>query len=719
MTTFFVPFWLACAAAELEILESEPPPPPPPPPAEEEASAVSPSLDPEVVALAAVGDWGALAEHPGAGPLGSWALVQLGRADEATAIADGPIPATERAWANGIIAVETGDPTSARELLAAIEEGHPLHRSAQVWLAKAEQASGDLEKARATYERLVAQGDPVDGNAVALKALADITGDPKYTRRLWTAYPYAPETAGISVTDPTWQEVAQRASAMQGSSDWDGILALMEPRVNEAFAVQHASSPDACTFHYVLGRAYYKKAKRPEAIKAFGTAARDCGGETGAKTAYLQGKTHLLRGQHRSAASVWERMAEDFPDHSYADDGLVLGGVALERAGDVAGAQRLWQKAADDIPDGDMVAEGLFHLAWTHYEAGDGATAMQVMAQVGAMSPERDRFHVPGAMYWAGRFALYPDVNDPNAAVEANRETAVTWWTQLVQTQPWSYYAVLAQGRLTELGVPAPVPDHTAATTWTLSRAVLDSDVGPLLEVGLVDAAKDHFDAMDPTTDERGWWTESRAAVGDDLAAHRELRGWLRSNMPASPTPDSAHLLGAAFPDLWLTEVNTATSGYRYESRYFHSIVRTESNFDPTAISWAGARGLCQVMPATGRGVGKWMGLEVTKADLLVPETNLKVGARYMEFLHEEFDDSPFLAAAGYNAGEHRVVKWDGEWGPMPTDEYVERIPFDETRGYVKRVVGTWQAYTWLRTGTVVDTSRYNHLALPGDPPAE
>lgn len=717
MTACFVPLIWACAAAEPPPVVPEPPPPPPP--AFEEADAVQPRGPADAVALAAVSDWEALAERADAPLLQAWAQVQIGRGSEATPVPSGSLPAAEQAWLNGVIAVETGDPATARSLLASVPEAHPLHRSSQVWLARAEQDAGDVASAQATYERLIADEDPIDGNAVALRALADITGDATYERRLWTAYPYAPETVGVSVADPSWQEVAQRASALQGSSDWDGILALLEPRLLEARAAEHVGSADACTLQYVLGRAYYKKARRPEAIRAFGTAAQDCGGETGAKLAYLQGKTHLLRGQHNSAAAVWERMAADFPDHTYADDGLVLGGVALERAGDVAGAQRLWRKAADEIPDGDMVPEGLFQLAWTQYEAGDGAAAMAGMAEVAAMSPDRDRFHVPGAMYWAGRFALYPDVNAPNTLAPENMETAVRWWTQLVETQPWSYYAVLAQARLTELDRPAPVPDHTASETWTLSRPLLDSDVPDLLAWGLVDAAEAHFDALEPSPDERGWWTDSRAQVGDGLAAHRELRGWLRANMPVAPDPDAAHLLGAAYPDLWLTEVQTATTGYRYDSRYFHAIVRTESNFDPGAISWAGARGLCQVMPATGRGVGKWMGLEITKEDLLVPETNLKVGARYMEFLHSEFDDSPFLSAAGYNAGEHRVTQWDGEWGPMPTDEYVERIPFDETRGYVKRVVGTWQAYTWLRTGTVQDTSRYNHLALPGDPPAE
>ncbi|HJN74727.1 MAG TPA: transglycosylase SLT domain-containing protein [Myxococcota bacterium] len=707
MTLLLVP--LACGEAPDEPLAEIPVEVVEAPPSFEETDAVEPALDVRLVELAAAEDWGALSTETG--PLASWALVKLDRPADAELIEGFPAP--QQAWANGRIHLAKGDPNAAVAELEQVPEGHPLHRSALASIAATEAARGDLARARAAYSALVAEPDPAAGSAEALAALAAMAPDPEpYERRLWAHYPNSAEDPTI-LADATWQEAAWRADALQAQGAWSEILELLGPFSHDAYASDHVGTEDACRFRYVQGRAYYKKGRRPEAVKAFGNAAQECDGETGAKLAYLKGKTHLLRGQHNSAAAVWERMAEDFPEHSFADDGLVLAGVAKERSGDIVEARRLWQKAIDELPDGDMIPEAMFRTAWSHYQAGDGAEAARIAAELGKLPPSRDRFHVPAGMYWAGRWALYPKVSDPTTPNEAGREAALSWWTRCIESQPWSFYAVLAQSRMAEESMPVLVELPEAETTWTLSREVLDSDLPALLSLGLVEEAISlHGEHETWSPDEMGWWTESRMAVGDAVDAHRSLRTWLRTNTPVEPSPEVVHLLSVAYPDLWLEEVEAASADYRFEPRYFHSLVRVESNFDEDAISWAGARGLCQVMPATGKGVGEWMGMKVGRDDLLDPEINLKVGARYMEFLHSEFEDSPYLSAAGYNAGEHRVGQWLDEWGNIPTDEYCERIPFDETRGYVKRVVGTWQAYTWLHEGRVMTLAQYNHRAL-------
>ena len=708
MTFLLVP--LACGEVPAELPLEEPVVEvAPPPPATEERDAVTPALDPELVRMAANEDWTALAAE--SGPLQSWAYVRLDQPENAVAIEGFPGP--QQSWANGRIRLASGDLDGAVEALSEVPEEHPLYRSSLAYIATTEEMRGDVDKARRAYHQLVSEPDPAAGSATALEALARIEPDPEpYERRLWKHYPHS---AGdpVILADATWQEAAHRAEALQSSGSWQEILDLLGPLKHKAHAVDAVGTEDACRFRYVHGRAYFKKGKKPEAIKAFGNGAQECTGETGAKLAYLKGKTHLLRGQHNSAAAVWERMANDFPEHSYADDGLVLAGVAKERSGDITEARRLWTKAIDELPAGDMIPEAYFRLAWSHYEEGDGAEASRIAAVLGNMAPSRDRFHVPAGMYWAGRWSLYPQVSDPTTSNEAGREAALSWWTRCIESQPWSFYAVLSQSRMAEESMPVLVERPEAETTWTLSREVLDSDLDALLSLGLVsEAISIHGDHADWTPDEMGWWTESRMNVGDAVDAHRSLRTWLRTNMPDEPSPASVHLFQVAYPDLWLEDVQVAATDYRFEPRYFHSLVRVESNFDEGAISWAGARGLCQVMPATGKGVGKWMGLEISKSDLLIPETNLKIGARYMEFLHTEFADSPYLSAAGYNAGEHRVAQWLDEWGNIPTDEYAERIPFDETNGYVKRVVGTWQAYTWLHEGEVMALPQYNHQAL-------
>ncbi len=695
------------------------PPAPPPVPSEEPLEPASASHDAELTALAATSDWEGLvqATEGRSGLPRSWALVQLDRPEEAMIVDFSELPPSHAAWLEGRIKLANSDTEAGLDALAQVAATSPLYRDALARRA----ATLPRAEAEPLLRELVAEPDPAPGNAPALAAL----GDPSSLWRIWANYPGSPEdvATGLSPADASWQDVTRRAYALMGQSDWDGAIALLEPRAAE---VPATSDPDACRFRYTLGRAHYKKNNRDPASAALDRAAELClqDPDLGPQIGYLAATHAGRRGRHQTSARHWQALTKALPEHRFADDGLVNAGAELFESGDVAGARSLWNQAFEAYPDGDMVPEALFRVAWSHYLAGEPDEAVQAATKLGNMDPTLDRFHVPAGMYWAGRWSLYPDVDHPTRADPAGRGTALTWWTRCVESQPWSYYAVLSQGRLLELDPTssrqlAPRETTTISDVWVLRRELVEGPIPQLLALGLVDEAEAEWARLsDPTEQEIGWFYASRIALGDWLDAHRELRGWLRTNMPSEPGPEARQLLSLAYPDRWLTEVEAASAGYRFPPRYFHGLVRVESNFDDQAISWAGARGLSQVMPATGRNVGIWLGLQVDKEDLLIPETNLAVGAKYMDFLHGKFQDSPYLSAAGYNAGENRVDQWLGEWGNLPTDEFVERIPFDETRGYVKRVVGTWQTYNYLRGvgPSVVELDRYNHQALAQPP---
>ena len=171
-----------------------------------------------------------------------------------------------------------------------------------------------------------------------------------------------------------------------------------------------------------------------------------------------------------------------------------------------------------------------------------------------------------------------------------------------------------------------------------------------------------------------------------------------------------------AYPDRYWTEVQGAVKPtYRYEPRLFHSLVREESNFNRKIVSFAGARGLSQLMPATAKQTAGWLGMTFSLDQLEDPVTNLQIGARYLDAMHKQLADSPYLALAAYNAGAGNVGKWLDTLGNPPTDELVEQIPFEETRGYVKRVMGTWQTmrYRFDDGPAYPDLSRFNHRAKP------
>ena len=146
----------------------------------------------------------------------------------------------------------------------------------------------------------------------------------------------------------------------------------------------------------------------------------------------------------------------------------------------------------------------------------------------------------------------------------------------------------------------------------------------------------------------------------------------------------------------------------------FHALVREESNFNKDIRSHADAWGLAQLLPSTAKEVAGWMGTTVSTSQLTDPATNLRLGARYFESLMQTNGQNPQLALACYNAGCGNVKKWRARFGDLPTDQFVESIPFRETRHYAKRVSRTWQIYHLLYDDgpAFPDLSAFNHSAF-------
>lgn len=159
----------------------------------------------------------------------------------------------------------------------------------------------------------------------------------------------------------------------------------------------------------------------------------------------------------------------------------------------------------------------------------------------------------------------------------------------------------------------------------------------------------------------------------------------------------------AAFPLLDLPP--QARGSDRPEPALVLAIARQESEFDPKAVSPVGARGLMQIMPATARSTAKRYGLPYMPASLTAdPNYNLTLGSAYLEQLIDSFGGSYILAIASYNAGPGRANEWMSQWGDprlasVDAVDWVELIPFAETRNYVQRVVENLQVYRYRLNG--------------------
>jgi soluble lytic murein transglycosylase len=149
--------------------------------------------------------------------------------------------------------------------------------------------------------------------------------------------------------------------------------------------------------------------------------------------------------------------------------------------------------------------------------------------------------------------------------------------------------------------------------------------------------------------------------------------------------------------------------------------MQTESRFDPRVTSWAGARGLVQLMPGTAKDLARQAGLADFDADnLFQPALNLDLGTRYLGNLVRRFggDEAAVpLAIPSYNAGAGAVERWLDRRRSWDYDLFIEAIPFDETRAYTQSVLERWLTYRWVhgsRDTTPEQRVPYIPLAIPG-----
>jgi soluble lytic murein transglycosylase len=168
-------------------------------------------------------------------------------------------------------------------------------------------------------------------------------------------------------------------------------------------------------------------------------------------------------------------------------------------------------------------------------------------------------------------------------------------------------------------------------------------------------------------------------------------------------------------PEPYADEVARVARKYSLDPDLLFAVMRVESVFHRRIISHAGAIGLMQIMPRTGRLIATELGLsETTATDLLDPKLNLELSGWYLSALLDRMDGRLPLAIASYNGGPHNVRRWIDEFGDkLPLDVFLERIPFAETKRYVRRVLGYYAQYKATR-GQDMDLMT---LTLPADNP--
>lgn len=345
-------------------------------------------------------------------------------------------------------------------------------------------------------------------------------------------------------------------------------------------------------------------------------------------------------------------------------------------------ARRAWQLAAGH----GLVAGAAFaDMEWfagfvALRHLGDPATALGHFRRlrVGVSTP----ISLSRAAYWEGR--AHQALDDPLNAAAAYAFAA---------EHQTSFYGQLAAERA---GLPM---DPALAGTAPPAPAAPEIAGAPLLESALLLRTAGEWHLA------RRFFLHLAGSLPDaalpglgDLALALDEPNWavqLARGAAARGTGTSAELVRAAFPLTWMAG---ATLPVPVELAL--AIARRESEFDPQVVSPANAQGLMQLLPGTGRLMADRLGRDFDAAQLRDdPAFNVALGAAYLEQLREEFGPALALVAAGYNAGPGRPRRWIAELGdPRLMDDdaltdWIEHVPFAETRSYIMRVAETLQVY--------------------------
>jgi len=596
--------------------------------------------------------------HPG---LAAAAIAQAGGA---SALEPEPLALAE---SQALLAAGLAEP-AARAAEPGAERGNPAFELA---LADALRALG-APRAESLYRRLfVERAGEAEGEAAA-RAVAGAATLPerlgRAERLVATARP-AGALAELEATSGLSEGGPARALLLRA----EALLQLGRPAEAEALgrelAARPDAGPDAPAAEWVLARAAARQGRLEEASLRYGRVA-------------------ALR---PTVAGLPPAQQADL-----ADDAAFLEAWLWYEAGHFQEAARRLGRFVARHPTAKRTSDARWFEAWSLVRLAPDAAARQALASLAAS--ERGALRA-AALYWGGRIAT--------SAAKAG-----ALYEAAVREAPDGWYGLLASTRLAEMGRPAPpappLPAGAPVRPPGESRlAALLGLAGDLFGAGLrADALSllAHASATSPSPKSAAAVAELAAFAGDAEVPFRIARDLL------PPTRQSERWY---YPDAYPHTLLPAAEALGVDPLLVLAVMRRESSFRADVRSGAAARGLLQLREETALRLAEVFG--VAEADLSDPKANLLLGVAYLGLLGSRFSPGPLLLAA-YNAGPARASSWVEGRPSRPLDEWVEEIPYRETRQYVRAVTADWARYRRLRAlpPPPIDPSAPVRLSGPG-----
>jgi soluble lytic murein transglycosylase len=437
-----------------------------------------------------------------------------------------------------------------------------------------------------------------------------------------------------------------------------------------------------------LSDLYLSVRRRSEAIPLLEQIAREYPTSSeAAKAAYQVGQVLWNRHDNTQALNYFKQVIERYPTSPYVERSRYAVADIHESFGRKQEAIALYTTVMKSFPNSQVYDDAASRLAWLYYsnrEWGQAYATFQNLA-----SSARDSAFRTAGLYWQAR----------TAEKLGDTETAVRLYRQIFDGSEESYYQALAMRGLLRAGIavddpktnafpttPEADPPLTPEIAFHLSRArelaAISLNRLAVMELNEVDRLSKNHPRLRPLLMHEYFKNQ---------AYNRSLA--IANQLPSSSSDRNLF----RFPIAYWEMIQQKAQERELDPYLILALIRQESLFDPRARSPATALGLMQLLPSTAARVAKQIGMPPpSNEQLFQPEINLTLGTQYLKDLMQRYSNDWFKAIAAYNAGESAVDRWEKELATDDVEEFVERIPYSETRGYVKLVMRNHRIYKRL-----------------------
>ena len=603
-------------------------------------------------------------------------------------------------------AVNNRDATSAIALLTNFAVKFPgsiFTSNAPVTLANAYLLNNDPASALRSLAVLMGQsrsqtGDYLITEAKAHQAAGDTNAAVSIYRQIFVRLPFSPEaqqsrTALMALNaGPTAGERKLHADALfnakrygEAGAEYDAI------RKNDSSLSQ--ADRDALDIYGAVCDLRLKHLSRRDAEKL-----PDTGDDSAALKLYILAELSRNENDTAGHAAILQQMESRFPHSRWLEEALYSGGNMYLIKRDATQAIAHYSKLFQLFPNSTYAPSAHWRAAWLNYRTRNFSEAARLMEEQIARYPASQE--APNAIYWRGRLYADPERNLPQAA---------NFFTVLSNTYRNYYYAVQARSELSKMG-PQPQEAPAAALASvkappapTLVAALPENDPHLIKARLLANAALNEYIAPEiqasGTASQWGALAEAEiyTSYGENVRALQAIKrsGGGLYTLPVSEVPTEYWTL--LFPRPYWSDLTAAASAQGLDPYLVASLIRQESEFNPGAVSRANAMGLMQLLPGVGKQEAKRMGMRgFSASSLLNPTINLKLGTANLREVLGRWNNTPEYALAAYNAGDVPVRNWVNENNYRDLPEFVESIPYTETREYVQSILRNREMYRQL-----------------------